>query len=72
MPQVVIKSQTRVPSIAPGRHGMLDRVVFFDVVGGGPDFVTLPDEDFTLEKAQAAIAEHLRTRVKVEGHTFDV
>ncbi len=70
--KVKVLDVRRLPSMQPGRLGKHDRLVTFQVEGGGGDTVTVPDEQFDDEHVQAAIADALKERGAWIGRELEV
>ncbi len=72
MPSYEIVGSEKVFSSAPARQGQVDRVVLYRGEDQVTRFVTIPDETFSLQNAQAAIAKFEAERRLTTPHKFTI
>ncbi len=69
---VNVISVRKTPSLTPGRIGLEDALVTFQVEGQGSDFIVMPKADPTAAEIQAAIKAKVTARHASEGQNFEV
>ncbi len=71
MPTYRILGSEKFFSALPTRQGMVDRVVIYSGDDGVSRIVTVPDEGFSLQTAEAAIRKYEAERRLATPHTFN-